>query len=200
MKHMAMYLDDILVTGINDRDHLQNLHNILARLQAASLKLTLEKCIFPASSVEYLGYVISQPGLTLVPCRVDAVPNSNVTASWTRKESLVLMFRFKRFHQYLWGQKVKAITDDKLLLGLLGPDKAVPLQASPRLAAYSYQLVNCLGKDLGAADALSRLPVHAGACVPRGAAERVVQTIKDKFKKCQAGDFRTQVVWVLFQY
>ncbi|KAL1419639.1 hypothetical protein MTO96_025209 [Rhipicephalus appendiculatus] len=58
------------------------------------------------------------------------------------------------------------VTDHKPLLGLLGPDKAVPVQASPRvvrwalkLVAYSYQLVYRPGKDPRPADALSRLPL-----------------------------------------
>lgn len=71
------------------------------------------------------------------------------------KEGLALMFRVERFHQYLWGRRFEAVMDHKPLLGLLGPDKAVPVQASPgvvrwalKLAAYSYQLVYRSGKDL----------------------------------------------------
>ncbi|XP_070389369.1 uncharacterized protein [Dermacentor albipictus] len=129
MRHVAVYLDDILVSGSDDRDRVQNLHNVLAQLQDAGLKLKLEKWIFLAPIVEYLGYVISQ---------------------------------------YLWVRKFEAVTAHK---PLLGPDKAVPVQAVPvhasprvvrwafRLAAYSYQVVYCPGKDLGPADALSRLPL-----------------------------------------
>ncbi|XP_037580337.1 uncharacterized protein K02A2.6-like [Dermacentor silvarum] len=40
-------------------------------------------------------------------------------------------------------------------------------------------------------------PYHAAS---NGAAERVAQTITDKLKKSKAGDFRTQVARVLFQY
>ncbi|XP_075528607.1 uncharacterized protein LOC142560405 isoform X2 [Dermacentor variabilis] len=87
------------------------------------------------------------------------------------------MFVVERFHHYLWGQKFEAVTDHKPLLGLLGPDKAVAVQASPRvvrwalrLAAYSYQLVYHLGKDLKPADALSHLPLaEVPAAVPEPA-------------------------------
>ncbi|KAL1440273.1 hypothetical protein MTO96_001213 [Rhipicephalus appendiculatus] len=63
------------------------------------------------------------------------------------KEGLTLMFGIKCFPQYLWGRKFEAVMET---------DKAVPVQASPRvvrwalkLAAYSYQLVYRPGKDLG---------------------------------------------------
>ncbi|XP_072140152.1 uncharacterized protein [Dermacentor andersoni] len=52
MRPMALHLSGILVTGSDDGDHLQDLHNVLARLQDARLKLKLEKCVFLAASVE----------------------------------------------------------------------------------------------------------------------------------------------------
>ncbi|XP_037574330.1 uncharacterized protein K02A2.6-like [Dermacentor silvarum] len=73
MRHVVVYLDDILVTGTYDGDHLQNLHYVLARLQDAGLRLKLEKGDFLAPSVEYLGHVISQAGLSLASRKVDAV-------------------------------------------------------------------------------------------------------------------------------
>lgn len=73
MRHVAVYLDEILVTGADDEDHLQNPHNVRARLQDAGLRLKLEKCIFLAPSVEYLGQVISQAGPAPAPCKVEAV-------------------------------------------------------------------------------------------------------------------------------
>ncbi|XP_070386580.1 uncharacterized protein [Dermacentor albipictus] len=39
-------------------------------------------------------------------------------------------------------------------------------------------------------------PYHPAS---NGAAEGVVQTIKDKLKKSQTGDFRTQIAWILYQ-
>nr|XP_037285122.1 uncharacterized protein K02A2.6-like [Rhipicephalus microplus] len=82
------------------------------------------------------------------------------------KKALALVFDVDRFHQYLLGISFKAYTDHKPLLGLLGASKPVPVQSSPRvvrwdlkLSAYKYELVYKPGKELGHADAFSRLPL-----------------------------------------
>ena len=54
-----MYLDDILVYGKSE-DHLQSLDRVLNHLESA---LKEAKCIFLASSVEYLRHVIDKDGL-----------------------------------------------------------------------------------------------------------------------------------------
>ncbi len=54
------YLDDILITGTNDEDHLSNLEVVLQRLQERGMQ---EKCTFLQSSVEYLGHCIDEQGL-----------------------------------------------------------------------------------------------------------------------------------------
>lgn len=54
------YLDDILVTGVNEQDHLDNLNNVFNVLQKSGIKLnkSKSKCEFFYDSVEYLGHVI----------------------------------------------------------------------------------------------------------------------------------------------
>ncbi|XP_077548034.1 uncharacterized protein LOC144160709 [Haemaphysalis longicornis] len=87
------------------------------------------------------------------------------------------MFGIERFQQYLWGRTFAVVTNHKPLLGLLGPDMAVPMHASPRvlcctfrLADYSYRLVDRPGNGLAPADALSRLPLpELPAAVPEPA-------------------------------
>ncbi|KAL3192650.1 hypothetical protein MRX96_058871 [Rhipicephalus microplus] len=240
MRHVAVYLDDILATGRKEEDYLQNLHSILARLQHAGLKLKLEKCIFFAPSIEYLGHVISLAGLAPTSRKVEAVlkapkpqnkkelqsylglinfyrtflPNlsshlqplhlklrhgqqwawrkeqdlglpaqqgayhqgSSAEQQYSQldKKGLTLMFGVERFQQYLWGWRFEAVTDHKPLLGLLVPDKAVPVQASPRvvrwalkLAAYSYRLVYRPAKDLAPADAKPTAPARVSQATSR---------------------------------
>ena len=281
LPHVAVYFDDILVTGTSDSDHLHNPRCVLTRLRDVGLKLKFEKCFFLVPQVEYLGHVISKDGLSpglgkvaailhapdprdvkelqsylglinfyrrflpnlsgllrplhllltdgkkwewkkdqeeafnaskhlvasapvLVhfdpekpvclscdasPYGIGAVlahreadgqerPIAFASRSLSRaeqnysqldKEALALVFGVERFHQYLWGTPFQAYTDHKPLLGLLSPDKPIPVQASPRLvrwalklSAYKYQLSYKPGKDLGHADALSRLPLPEG--------------------------------------
>ncbi len=46
LQHGAVFLDDILVTGHNDKEHLQTLARALDRLQEAGLQLKRSKCTF----------------------------------------------------------------------------------------------------------------------------------------------------------
>ena len=45
---VAMYLNDILVTGETEHHHLQNLDTVLERLKTVGLRLNKSKCIFMA--------------------------------------------------------------------------------------------------------------------------------------------------------
>ena len=56
MPHVSIYLDDILVTGISEADHLKTLDEVLNRLETAGLRLKRNKCAFLLPSVEYLGH------------------------------------------------------------------------------------------------------------------------------------------------
>ena len=51
---MFNYIDDILVTGRNLEEHIQNLEAVLARLGKHGFRLKREKCAFPLPCVDYL--------------------------------------------------------------------------------------------------------------------------------------------------
>ncbi|KAG0720105.1 Transposon Tf2-6 polyprotein [Chionoecetes opilio] len=60
---VAVYLDDILVSGSNAAEHLRNLRGLLHRLDANGLRCRREKCSFAEPQIEYLGHVLSTGGV-----------------------------------------------------------------------------------------------------------------------------------------
>ena len=55
ISHVSIYLDDILVTGISEAEHLAILDKVLSPLEETGLRLKRNKCDFILPSVEYLG-------------------------------------------------------------------------------------------------------------------------------------------------
>ena len=53
--------------------------------------------------------------------------------SQIEKEALLLVFRVRRFHQYLYGRSFTLVTNHKPLLAILGPKKGIPSIAVARM-------------------------------------------------------------------
>ena len=92
------YIDDILVAGIDEQDHLNVLSNVFDRLSTAGFKLNQKKCQFNKSSVTYLGHVIDGDGLYPTNEKLKAVQDAprpkDVTAL---KSFLGLLMFYSRF-------------------------------------------------------------------------------------------------------
>ena len=70
---VSVYMDDILVTGPTDEQHLSQLAEVLHRLKDAGVKLKKSKCFFLLPSVEYLGHTISSEGLHTSDAKVNGI-------------------------------------------------------------------------------------------------------------------------------
>jgi len=69
----ANLLDDLIVTGRNDSEHLENLKEVFKRCKEAGFKLNKEKCEFFKTQVEYLGHVIDKDGLKTSEKKVSCI-------------------------------------------------------------------------------------------------------------------------------
>ena len=86
---VAAYLDDIIVTGQTKAEHLENLRRVFAALDNYGLKLQLDKCVFFAPEVSYLGYIISKDGLCASEERVQAILQYATPTDLKQLESFV---------------------------------------------------------------------------------------------------------------
>ena len=73
LPHVCVYLDDILITGHSQQDHLRNLEAVLKQLEEAGMHLKKETCAFLLPEVEYLGHKISKEGLQPTETKVRAI-------------------------------------------------------------------------------------------------------------------------------
>ena len=74
--YVGVYIDDIIVTGKTDAEHLATLKIALTRLQDIGLRIKRPKCRFMQTQIEFLGHVIDQHGISPAPGKVDAVVNA----------------------------------------------------------------------------------------------------------------------------
>jgi hypothetical protein len=92
-------LDDMIITGKSDDEHLQNLENVLQRLQDNGLRANIEKCSFLQDSVVYCGHEISKEGLQKTKDKVEAVVNTPVPKNTTQLRALLGLVNY--YHKFL---------------------------------------------------------------------------------------------------
>ncbi|MBW0559107.1 hypothetical protein O181_098822 [Austropuccinia psidii MF-1] len=72
---VVVYLDDILVFSSSEEEHVKHVASVLQRLRDNTLFSKASKCVFHASSGEYLGYVVSSDGLKMDSSKVQQILN-----------------------------------------------------------------------------------------------------------------------------
>ena len=72
-KFCFVYLDDIVVYSSDWEAHLSNLRSLFQAFREADLKLSPTKCRFAAASCTFLGFVVSERGLSCDPRLIEAI-------------------------------------------------------------------------------------------------------------------------------
>ena len=86
---VVAYLDDILVAGKTEQEHLTNLAQVLERLDSSGMKLKKEKCAFCLPQVEYLEHIISAEGLCPAASKVKAIKEAPKPSSLSKLKSFL---------------------------------------------------------------------------------------------------------------
>ncbi|XP_030760309.1 uncharacterized protein K02A2.6-like [Sitophilus oryzae] len=72
----VVFLNDILITGCNRKEHLIRLKKVLQILQESGLKISLPKCSFFQDQIEYLGFIINKEGLHTSDKKIKAIKDA----------------------------------------------------------------------------------------------------------------------------
>ena len=89
LPNVYVYINDILVSSINEEDHLHNFTCVLFRLSSAGLILKCSICTFATTSVEYLGYIIDNSELYLSHSNVKAIQEAPAPLNVTELRSFL---------------------------------------------------------------------------------------------------------------
>ncbi|MBW0495873.1 hypothetical protein O181_035588 [Austropuccinia psidii MF-1] len=88
------YLDDIMVFSSSQEEHVKHVASVLKRLRDNNLFSKASKCVFPASSVEYLVYVVSSEGLKMDSSKAQKILN------WLQPKNIKALQSFLGFANF----------------------------------------------------------------------------------------------------
>ena len=159
IKKVCVYIDDILITGSTEQEHLEILSEVFTRLEDAGLRLKRSKCYFLQQSVEYLGHRITSKGIVPTEDKVRAIKNAPAPENVPQLRSFLGLVNYysKFFPQlatllaplhkllqkkttWLWGpeqqksfEEAKSLLTSSSLLVHFDPDRSLVLScdASP---------------------------------------------------------------------
>ncbi|XP_047123845.1 uncharacterized protein K02A2.6 [Hydra vulgaris] len=92
-------VDDILVSGRSDEEHLKNVETVLHILEKAGLKLKENKCVFMSPEVEYLGFKLTKDGVVPLEDKLNAIRNAPEPKDTTQVKSFLGMINY--YHRHL---------------------------------------------------------------------------------------------------
>ena len=73
LPRVYVYIDDILIASETIEQHLEDLESVFKTLAANGLVIQRSKCQLGKSSLEFLGYMVDQNGITPLPEKVAAI-------------------------------------------------------------------------------------------------------------------------------
>lgn len=99
MKNVCCFLDDILVTGKDRKEHMFRLKEVLNVLRNHGLTVKKDKCSFFQDSVTYLGYIINKKGITKSPEKVKAIVDAPLPENVTQLKSFLGLINY--YHKFI---------------------------------------------------------------------------------------------------
>ena len=164
---VVCYIDDVLVTGRNDEEdeeHLHNLEEVLKRLEARGFRLKKSKCYSFKPSIEYLGYRVDAEGLHVTEEKVEAILSEPTPTDERQLRSFLGLVNYygrfvsdlatiahplndllKREHSWYWSDECEAafckLKEKLASTVLVHYDISLPLKLACDASAYGVGAV-----------------------------------------------------------
>ncbi|GBN05290.1 Transposon Ty3-G Gag-Pol polyprotein [Araneus ventricosus] len=90
------FVDDILIASKTHEDHYQHLKTLLSRLDEYGLCINVSKCIFGTSTIDFLGFNLSENGIKPLPDKVKCILDFPKPDTLTQLRRFLGMFNFYR--------------------------------------------------------------------------------------------------------
>ena len=97
--NVLVRMDDILLSGKNDEEHLKTLEVVLQKLEMSGLRLNRNKCFFLEPEVTYLGQRINKHGVSPVQEKVKAISDAPAPRTVSELRSYLGMINY--YNHYL---------------------------------------------------------------------------------------------------
>ena len=97
--NVLVWIDDILLSGKNDEEHLKTLETVLQKLEMSGLRLNRNKCFFMEPEVTYLGQQINKHGVSPVRENVKAISDAPAPRTVSELRSYLGMINY--YNHYL---------------------------------------------------------------------------------------------------
>ena len=94
-----VYIDDILVAGHSEEEHLEQLRLTFDLLSANGLVINKSKCIFGAHELDFLGHRITPKGIRPLPDRVSALKDCSAPSDRTGLQRFLGMMNY--YHRFI---------------------------------------------------------------------------------------------------
>lgn len=89
-------MDDILIFGRDNEQHLERLEDVLKRLSEVNIKMKLAKCNFFVDEVKLLGYQVTKNGMKMNDERIKSI---NKMPHSTNKKQLQAILRVVNYYR-----------------------------------------------------------------------------------------------------
>ena len=91
---VLVYLDDILIHTPDWQQHTLVLGEVLRRIQQYNLQLQWKKCQWGATSLKFLGFIISATGISMDPAKIKAITDYPTPANVKTLQSFLGLVNF----------------------------------------------------------------------------------------------------------